>query len=67
MSGKNHKVSWILGLLVAVVALRQYFVMELLAAFSLFSLVFAAFLVLAAGLYTAQKVWNIGLNRVIGT
>jgi hypothetical protein len=45
-------------------ALQLYFVRELLAAFVLFTLVFAAFAVVIGGLYMAQKTWAAGVERL---
>ncbi len=67
MKVKNFKHAWILRALVAFFAVRQYFVWELLAVLSLFTLVFASIALLFGGLYTMQKIWNFGLDRLIDT
>ena len=52
---------WFLGVLGA---LQLYFVRELLAAFALFALVFAAIASLVVGIYMAQKTWEAGVARL---
>jgi predicted membrane protein len=52
---------WFLGVLGA---LQLYFVRELLAAFALFALVFAAIAFVVVGIYMAQKTWETAVARV---
>jgi hypothetical protein len=52
---------WFLGV---VVALQLYFVWELLAAFALFALGFAAIAFVVASLYMLQKGWEVAVARV---
>lgn len=52
---------WFLGVLVA---LQLYFVRELLAAFALFALGFAAIAFAIISLYMLQKTWEIAVARV---
>lgn len=52
---------WFLGVLAA---LQLYFVRELLAAFALFALVFAALAFVVVGIYMAQKTWEAAVARV---
>jgi hypothetical protein len=52
---------WFLG---AVAAFQLYFVRELLAAFALFALVFAAIAFVIVSLYMAQKTWEVAVEKV---
>lgn len=52
---------WFLG---SVLALQIYFVQELLAAFALFAIGFAAIAFVVIGIYMLQKVWEAGVQRV---
>lgn len=52
---------WFLGVLVA---LQLYFVQELLAAFALFAVGFAAIAFVMLSLYTLQKGWEVAVQRV---
>ena len=45
-------------------ALQLYFVRELLAAFALFALGFAAIAFVVVSLYMMQKVWETGVQRI---
>lgn len=51
---------WFLGV---VLALQLYFVRELLAAFALFALGFAAIAAAVVSVYMLQKVWEAGVQR----
>lgn len=53
---------WFLG---AVVAFQIYFVRELIAAFALFALGFAAIAFLIGGVYLLHKTWEAGVLRVV--
>ncbi len=52
---------WFLGI---VTALQLYVVRELLAAFALFAMAFAAIALVIASLYMLQKVWEVGVARL---
>src|SRR5258707_9330052 len=52
---------WFLGVLAA---LQLYFVRELLAAFALFALAFAAIAFVIVSLYMLQKGWEVAVGRV---
>ena len=58
MQNKDKSRKWMWWFLGIVVALQLYFVRELLAAFALFALAFAAIAGLIAGLYMLQKGWE---------
>jgi hypothetical protein len=55
---------WMWWFLAVVVALQLYFVRELLAAFALFALGFAAIAFVIASLYMLQKGWEVAVARV---
>lgn len=55
---------WMWIFLGTIVALQLYFVRELLAAFALFALVFAAIAGFVAALYMLQSGWQLAVNRV---
>jgi hypothetical protein len=52
---------WFLG---ALAAFQIYFVRELLAAFALFALGFAAIAFVVVSLYMAQKTWEVAVERI---
>jgi hypothetical protein len=52
---------WFLGV---VAALQLYFVRELLAAFAMFSVGFAAIALVIASVYMMQKAWEAGVARL---
>ncbi len=52
---------WFLGV---VVALQLYFVRELLAAFAIFAMGFAAIAFVVVSLYMLQKTWEAGIQRI---
>jgi hypothetical protein len=52
---------WFLGVLAA---LQLYFVRELLAAFALFAMAFAAIAFVVVSLYMLQKGWEVAVGRV---
>ncbi|MDP9340212.1 MAG: hypothetical protein M3P45_15230 [Acidobacteriota bacterium] len=58
---------WMWWFLVAGVALQLYFVRELLAAFALFAAGFAVIVLLIAAAYMMQKVWQVGVARLVET
>ena len=53
---------WFLGL---VVAYQLYFVRELVAAFALFALAFAAIAAVIGGVYMLHKTWEAGVLRLV--
>jgi hypothetical protein len=64
MQNKDKSRKWMWWFLGIVVALQLYFVRELLAAFALFALAFAAIAGLIAGLYMLQKGWEVAVARL---
>jgi len=64
MKTKDSNRKWMWWFLGVVVALQLYFVRELLAAFALFALAFAGIALVVMSLYMAQKVWEVGVQRV---
>lgn len=64
MKTKDKRRKWMWMFLAAMVALQTYFVQELLAAFALFALGFAAIAVVFGSLYMLQKSWAVAVERV---
>jgi hypothetical protein len=64
MKNKDNSRKWMWWFLGVVVALQLYFVWELLAAFALFALGFAAIAFVVASLYMLQKGWEVAVARV---
>jgi len=64
MKNKDSKRKWMWWFLGVVVALQLYFVRELLAAFAIFAVGFAAIALVVMSLYMLQKVWETGVQRV---
>lgn len=64
MKTKDNNRKWMWWFLGIVLALQLYFVRELLAAFALFALGFAAIAFVVMSLYMLQKVWETGVQRV---
>jgi hypothetical protein len=64
MKIKDSNRKWMWWFLGIVLALQLYFVRELLAAFALFALGFAAIAFVVVSLYMMQKVWETGVQRV---
>lgn len=64
MKIKDNNRKWMWWFLGVVVALQLYFVRELLAAFALFAVGFAAIAFVVMSLYMMQKVWEVGVQRV---
>lgn len=64
MKTKDSNRKWMWWFLGVVVALQLYFVRELLAAFAIFALGFAAIAFVVVSLYMMQKVWEVGVQRV---
>jgi len=64
MSNKDTRRKWIYWFLAIIAALQLYFVRELLAAFALFALGFAAIALCVASIYLLQKGWEGGVARL---
>src|SRR5580704_7203731 len=64
MKNKDSKRKWMWWFLGIVLALQLYFVRELVAAFALFALGFAAIAFVIMSLYMLQKAWEVGVQRV---
>ena len=67
MKTKDNGRKWMWWFLAVVVALQLYFVWELLAAFALFALGFAAIASVIASLYMLQKGWVVAVARLAGS
>ena len=64
MKTKDSNRKWMWWFLGVVIALQLYFVRELVAAFALFALGFAAIAFVVMSLYMLQKAWEAGVQRV---
>jgi hypothetical protein len=64
MENKDKGRKWMWWFLGLVAAFQLYFVRELLAAFALFALGFAAIAVLIIGVYMLQKTWEVAVARL---
>jgi hypothetical protein len=64
MKTKDNGRKWMWWFLGVLVALQLYFVRELLAAFALFALAFAAIAFVIVSLYMLQKSWEVAVARV---
>jgi hypothetical protein len=64
MKNKDNSRKWMWWFLGVVAALQLYFVWELLAAFALFALGFAAVAFVVVSLYMLQKGWEVAVARV---
>lgn len=64
MKLKDTNRKWMWRFLGIALALQLYFVRELLAAFALFALGFAAIALVIMSLYMLQKVWETGVQRL---
>jgi hypothetical protein len=61
---KDNGRKWMWWFLAVVLALQMYFVKELLAAFALFAVGFAAIAFVVIGLYMLHKGWEVAVERV---
>lgn len=61
---KDNGRKWMWWFLAVVILLQMYFVKELLAAFALFAMGFAAIGFVVASLYMMQKGWAVAVERV---
>src|SRR5258708_37641067 len=64
MKNKDSGRKWMWWFLGVLAALQLYFVRELLAAFALFALAFAAIAIVIVSLYMLQKGWEVAVGRV---
>lgn len=67
MKTKDNSRKWMWWFLAVVVALQLYFVWELLAAFALFAMGFAAITFVIVSLYMLQKGWEVAVAYVAGS
>src|SRR5258705_1167919 len=65
MKTKDNGRKWMWRFLAVLAALQLYFVRELLAAFALFALAFAAIAFVIVSLYMLQKSWEVAVARVV--
>jgi hypothetical protein len=61
---KDNGRKWMWWFLAVVVALQMYFVKELLAAFALFAMGFAAIAFVVVSVYMLHKGWEVAVERV---
>src|SRR5258708_35309225 len=66
MTNKDNGRKWMWRFLGVLAALQLYFVRELLAAFALFALAFAAIACAIISLYMLQKGWEVAVARRAG-
>jgi hypothetical protein len=64
MKSKDNSRKWMWWFLGVVVALQMYFVRELLAAFALFAMCFAAIAFVVVSFYVLQKGWEVAIARL---
>jgi hypothetical protein len=64
MEAKDHSRKWMWGILGVIGAMQLYFVRELLAAFALFVLGFAAIAFVIAAIYMLHHGWAVAVERV---
>ena len=64
MKTKDNSRKWMWWFLAVMVALQLYFVRELLAAFALFAMGFAAVTFVIASMYMLHKGWEVAVERV---
>ena len=64
MKTKDNSRKWMWWFLAVVVAMQLYFVQELLAAFAMFAMGFAAIALVVASLYMLQKGWAVAMERI---
>lgn len=65
MKNKDSGRKWMWWFLGLVMAFQLYFVQELVAAFALFALAFAAIASVIGAVYLLQKTWEAGVLRVV--
>ena len=64
MKNKDKSRKWMWWFLAVIVAAQVYFVRELLAAFALFAMGFAAIAFVIGSLYMLHRVWALGVERL---
>lgn len=64
MKTKDNSRKWMWWFLGALAAMQLYFVRELLAAFALFAMGFAAIAFVVVSFYMLQKGWEVAVERV---
>jgi hypothetical protein len=64
MKNKDKSRKWMWWFLAGAVALQTYFVQELLAAFALFAVGFAAIALVIGGLYMLHRGWVVAVDRI---
>jgi hypothetical protein len=67
MSIKDSLRKWMWAFLAVIAALQVYAVRELLAAFAIFILGFAAIAVFVVGIYFLHKSWEAGVARLVAS
>ena len=64
MKTKDKSRKWMWGFLGTVVALQMYFVWEIVAAFALFAVGFAAIAAVVGTLYMMHRIWAVAVERL---
>ena len=64
MKNRDKSRKWMWWFLGVVAALQLYFVRELLAAFALFAVAFAAIALVITSLYMLQRGWSVAVERI---
>jgi hypothetical protein len=64
MKTKDNSRKWMWWFLAVVVAMQLYFVQELLAAFAMFAMGFAAIALVVASVYMLQEGWAVAMERI---
>jgi hypothetical protein len=64
MKNQDKSRKWMWWFLGVIAALQLYFVRELVAAFALFTVAFAAIALVIVSLYTLQRGWTVAVERV---
>jgi hypothetical protein len=67
MVTKDRGRKWMWCFVAALVTLPFYFVRELIAAFALFAIGFAAIAFVIVSLYMLQKGWEVAVARIVGS
>jgi hypothetical protein len=65
MKKQDKSRKWMWWFLGVIAALQLYFVRELVAAFALFTVAFAAIALVIVSLYTLQRGWAVAVERVV--
>jgi hypothetical protein len=64
MKTKDKSRKWMWGILAGIASLQLYFVWELLAAFALFALGFAAIALVTGCVYMLHRSWTVAVERI---